>query len=188
LDQSERKCATAENDNIGALLVIWAGNGGIPTGLGVPLAPITLVCESMAHKNLCNPESRDTMKTISGRFAISAGCAAVILLVVGACSTHPIPTARLSKSAFITAGDTNVWLAATGKSVSVVDVDGAVPEYPQGPVELAPGPHKIKLKCNDNISEQDLTVAAGEIYQFSVYVVADDHHTEGRLQRIKPAS
>ena len=128
------------------------------------------------------------MKTISGRFAISAVGAVAALLLITACSTHPIPTARLSKSAFITAGDTNVWLAATGKSVSVVDVDGTAPQYPQGPIELSPGPHKIKLKCNDNISEQDLTVAAGEVYQFSVYVVPDDHHVEGRLQRIKPAN
>jgi hypothetical protein len=122
------------------------------------------------------------------RFAMSAVGAFAVLLMLTACAGHPIPQARLSKAAFITAGDTNIWLIATGKSVSVAEVDGVVPEHPQGPIELAPGPHKVKLKCNDNISEQDITVAAGEVYQFSVYVDPDDHHVEGRLQRIKPAS
>ena len=127
------------------------------------------------------------MNRISGRIATSTVCAFAVLLM-SSCATHPIPQARLSKSAFITAGDTNVWLAASGKSVSVVDVDGAAPENGQGPIELSPGPHKVKLKCNDNISEQEITVAAGEVYQFSVFVDPQDHHVEGRLQRIKPAA
>ena len=116
---------------------------------------------------------------------MSAACA-VAALLVSACASQPIPQARLSKAAFITAGDTNMWLIATGKSVSVAEVDGVVPDKPKGPIELAPGPHKVKLKCNDNISEQDITVAAGEVYQFSVFVDPQDHHVEGRLQRIKP--
>ena len=121
------------------------------------------------------------------RFAKSAVCAFAALLMCS-CAAQPIPQARLSKSAFITAGDTNIWLAASGKSVSVAEVDGVAPEHNQGPIELAPGSHKVKLKCNENISEQEITVAAGEVYQFSVYVDPQDHHVEGRLQRIKPAS
>jgi hypothetical protein len=121
------------------------------------------------------------------RIATSVVCAFAVL-TVSSCSTHPIPQARLSKAAFITAGDTNVWLTATGKSVSVLEVDGVAPEHSQGPIELAPGSHKVKLKCNDVVSEQEITVAAGEVYQFSVYVGPEDHRVEGRLQRIKPAS
>jgi len=126
------------------------------------------------------------MNLTSGRLAHSALCA-LALLAVTACATHPIPTARLSTSAFITAGDTNFWLTfgAGGKSVSVVEVDGAAPEHSQGPIELSPGTHKIKLKCNDLISEQEITVAAGDVYQFSVLVDPHDHHVEGRLQKIR---
>jgi hypothetical protein len=128
------------------------------------------------------------MNNTAGHFAMSAVCALTVLCMLTSCSTQPIPQARLSKSAFITAGDTNVWLAASGKSVSVVDVDGVAPEHSQGPIELSPGTHKLKLKCNDNITEQEISVAAGEVYQFSVFVDPQDHHVEGRLQRIKPAA
>jgi hypothetical protein len=128
------------------------------------------------------------MNNTSGRFALPAVGAFAVLVMLTACATHPIPQARLSKAAFITAGDTNIWLIATGKSVSVADVDDVVPDHPQGPIELAPGPHKVKLKCNDKITEQEITVAAGEVYQFSVFVDPQDHHVEGRLQRIKPAA
>jgi hypothetical protein len=136
----------------------------------------------------CHPELGNSMNRKSGHFAVSAACAVAALLVMTSCATKPIPQARLSKSAFITAGDTNLWLAATGKAVTVVDVDGATPEHNQGPIELSPGTHKVRLKCADNVSEQEVTVAAGEVYQFSVLVDPRDHHVEGRLQRIKPAA
>ena len=63
------------------------------------------------------------MNNTSGRFALPAVGAFAVLVMLTACATHPIPQARLSKAAFITAGDTNIWLIATGKSVSVADVD-----------------------------------------------------------------
>jgi len=127
------------------------------------------------------------MKRHSGRIVSAAACALVTVSTLASCAAHPIPQARLSKSAFITAGDTNIWLAASGKSVSVVEVDGAVPQNPNGPIELAPGIHKVKLKCNDNISEQEITAAAGDVYQFAAFVDPNDHHVEGRLQKIRTA-
>jgi hypothetical protein len=111
--------------------------------------------------------------------------AAALALMLGGCVAKPIPQARLSKSAFITAGDTNTWLIASGKSVSVVEVDGTAPENSKGPIELAPGAHKVKLKCNDVLSEQEITAAAGDVFQFSVYVDPNDHHFEARLQKIR---
>lgn len=125
------------------------------------------------------------MNSTVRRPILVAVSAAAFALALGGCAAKPIPQARLSKSAFITAGDTNIWLIAGGKSVSVVDVDGTAPENSKGPIELAPGPHKVKLKCNDVISEQEITAAAGDVFQFSVYVDPNDHHFEARLQRIR---
>jgi hypothetical protein len=119
------------------------------------------------------------------RFAISAACSFALVLVITSCAAKPIPQARLSKSAFITAGDTNMWLIAGGKTVTVVDVDGTAPENSKGPIELSPGTHKIKMKCNEVLSDQEITVEAGDVYQFSVYVDPTDHHVEGRLQKIR---
>jgi hypothetical protein len=125
------------------------------------------------------------MSETPARLVSSALCALALLLAMSSCATHPIPQARLSHSGFITEGDTNFWLIATGKAVSVIDVDGAAPEHSQGPIELSPGIHKVKLKCKDTISEQEITVAAGDVYQFSVFVDPNDHHVEGRLQKIR---
>jgi len=119
------------------------------------------------------------------RCATAALCSLAFALVITSCAAKPIPQARLSKSAFITAGDTNMWLIAGGKTVSVVDVDGTAPENGQGPIELSPGTHTIKMKCNEVVSDQEITVAAGDVYQFSVYVDPNDHHVEGRLQKIR---
>jgi hypothetical protein len=125
------------------------------------------------------------MSETPARLVSSALCALALLLAMSSCATQPIPQARLSRSAFITQGDTNFWLIATGKAVSVIDVDGTAPEHSQGPIELSPGIHKVKLKCKDTISEQEITVAAGDVYQFSVFVDPNDHHVEGRLQKIR---
>jgi hypothetical protein len=125
------------------------------------------------------------MSETPARLVSSALCALALLLAMSSCATQPIPQARLSRSGFITEGDTNFWLTATGKAVSVIDVDGAAPEHSQGPIELSPGIHKVKLKCKDTISEQEITVAAGDVYQFSVFVDPNDHHVEGRLQKIR---
>src|ERR1700719_4113020 len=103
------------------------------------------------------------MSQTPARVVSSALCALALLLGVTSCVTHPIPQARLSSSGFITAGDTNFWLIATGKAVSVVEVDGVAPEHSQGPIELSPGIHKVKLKCNDRISEQEISVVAGDV-------------------------
>jgi hypothetical protein len=125
------------------------------------------------------------MSETPARLVSSALCALALLLAMTSCATHPIPQARLSSSGFITEGDTNFWLIATGKAVSVVEVDGVAPEHSQGPIEMSPGVHKVKLKCKDTISEQEITVAAGDVYQFSVFVDPNDHHVEGRLQKIR---
>jgi len=123
-------------------------------------------------------------RTVTRGLLVAVSAAAVAFVLSG-CAAKPIPQARLSKSAFITAGDTNIWLIASGKSVSVVDVDGTAPENSKGPIELSQGPHKVKLKCNDVISEQEITATAGDVFQFSVYVDPSDHHFEARLQKIR---
>ena len=72
-------------------------------------------------------------------------------------------------------------------TISVVEVDGVPPANSYGPIELSPGPHVIKLKCSDNVSEQKIDAAAGEIYEFAVVSGGRPSACRGSLIRTKAA-
>jgi hypothetical protein len=169
-------------------------NGGGPSRRHAELSVVDdtvwkLPKASRRTTHRCVMNQGNTMNLISVRLVRSGLCALALLLAISSCATHPIPAARLSTSGFITEGDTNFWLTfgAGGRTVSAVEVDGVAPEHAQGPIELPPGIHKVKLKCGDIITEQEITVAAGDVYQFAAFVDPHDHHVEGRLQKIRSA-
>jgi hypothetical protein len=108
------------------------------------------------------------------------------LLLCASCATQSVPPERSDKVAVITSGSTNFFLATNFMpTISVVEVDGVAPTNSYGPIELSPGPHIVKLKCSDNISEQKLDAMAGEIYEFAVVSGRRPSECRGSLTRTK---
>jgi hypothetical protein len=86
----------------------------------------------------------------------------------------------------ITSGSTNFFLTTNFMpTISVVEVDGTVPGNAYGPIELEPGPHLVKLKCADNISEQRIQAAAGEVYEFVFVAGRRPSECRGSLGRMR---
>jgi hypothetical protein len=112
-------------------------------------------------------------------------CAVVL---IGGCATQSVPKERLNKVAVITSGSTNVWtFLSTAPSISVVEVDGVRTENSYGPIELEPGPHKIKMKCGIHANELEITVAAGDVYEFAIAMGGRIAGCEGSLVKVKSA-
>jgi hypothetical protein len=106
------------------------------------------------------------------------------LVLCAACATQSVPKERLDSVAIITSGSTNLFLATKfGPVISVAEVDGVPPEKRFGPIELAPGPHKIKMKCDRNETEREWTVSAGEVYEFSIVMLGGA--CEGDLVKVR---
>ncbi|WP_444906212.1 hypothetical protein ACJJIR_16835 [Microbulbifer sp. SSSA008] len=85
-----------------------------------------------------------------------AGCAA------------SIPKEDLEKSAFIRAGSTNIWsITSGGSTVSLTAIDGLPVNTKNGPVAVSPGKHTITMSCAGNENDFELTVKAGEIYEYT---------------------
>src|SRR3569832_415798 len=99
--------------------------------------------------------------------SLSAIATLAILLLAG-CATQSVPSERLNHVAVVTSGGTNLWTLGRMPTISVVEVDGTTPANAYGPIELVTGPHKLKMKCGCNITETQDTVAACEVYEFSV--------------------
>jgi hypothetical protein len=118
--------------------------------------------------------------------SISAIATLATLLLAG-CATQSVPSERLNQVAVVTSGGTNLWTLGRMPTISVVEVDGAAPANAYGPIELAPGPHKLKMKCGGNITETQVTVAAGEVYEFSV-VMGGPGGCQGSLYRVRSAN
>jgi hypothetical protein len=94
-------------------------------------------------------------------------CAAVVL--VSSCATHMIPKDHLTENAFITSGDNNIWTAVSFFGmVSVVDVDGVVPKHSQGPIELTPGPHNVRLRFQGRDVVKLINAEPGDVFEFAV--------------------
>jgi hypothetical protein len=109
-----------------------------------------------------------------------------VVLTVCSCATQSISKDRLTQSAFITSGDTNIWTAVSFSGVvSVVDVDGVVPEHSQGPIELTPGPHKVSLKYQGRVVVREINAAAGDVYEFAVMMGGSS--PGGDLVKVKSA-
>lgn len=117
--------------------------------------------------------------------SLSAIAALAILLLAG-CATQSVPSERLNHVAVVTSGGTNLWTLGRMPTISVVEVDGTPPANAYGPIELVPGPHKLKMKCGSNITETQVTVAAGEVYEFSV-VMGGPGGCQGSLYRVQAA-
>jgi hypothetical protein len=109
------------------------------------------------------------------------------VLLCAACATQSVPPERADKVAVITSGSTNFFLATNFMpSISVVEVDGGSPSNTYGPIELSPGPHVVKLKCSDNVSELKIDAVAGEVYEFAVVSGGRPSQCRGTLVRTKP--
>src|SRR3569832_1737174 len=93
--------------------------------------------------------------------SLSAIATLAILLLAG-CATQSVTSERLNHVAVVTSGGTNLWPLGRLPTISVVEVDGTPPAKAYGPKELVQGPHKLKMKCGGNITETQVTVAAGE--------------------------
>lgn len=114
----------------------------------------------------------------------------IITLLVAAtlsgCATGPVPPRTPSKVALITAGHFRGG-TSFGRDISVLEVDGKPTDRPYGPIELVPGAHSVTMKCGDTVKARPLTVAAGEVYQFSIVTVPGVKGCSGSLTRVRPA-
>lgn len=104
----------------------------------------------------------------------------------GGCATESVPRERLEEVAVVTSGSTNAWtFLKFTPTISVVEVDGVHTDKAYGPIELAPGPHTIKMKCGENITERNVTVTAGEVYEFALAVGGGIPGCQGSLVRVR---
>ncbi len=122
------------------------------------------------------------MKTNPSRIALTA---MVVTLMVG-CVATPAPDHELKNVALIMSGDVVSYASAdVGTRISVVDVDGKPAKKPYGPIELAPGTHTVTLKCDGSLKTSTVTVAAGEVYQFSRLTTPGVKGCVGSLARVR---
>ncbi len=120
------------------------------------------------------------------RYCIASIAVAVTLL--GGCAMQPVRTDRLDKVAIITSGNTNAKAVARFRPiVSVVEIDGKPVDKPYGPIELAPGPHSVTMKCGDSTKTGSMTVAAGEVYEFTFATTPGVPGCVGSLSRVRSA-
>src|SRR3569832_551229 len=117
--------------------------------------------------------------------SLSAIATLAILLLAG-CATQSVPSERLNLVAVVTSGGTYLWNLGRMPTISVVEVDGTPPANAYGSIELVTGSHKLKMKYGGNITETQLTVAAGEVYEFSV-VMCGPGGCQGSLYRVQAA-
>jgi hypothetical protein len=113
----------------------------------------------------------------------------VLSILVSACTTTSVPAEHLKSVAVISAGDTNLRLMGQFKSrVSVLLVDGVVPEHPHGPIELALGAHEIRLRCGATVAYQKIIAEPGEVYEFGATVDVDSGKCQPELRLTSPAN
>lgn len=93
---------------------------------------------------------------------------ACLLLFLFGCATQPVPREALTTSAVFTSGSVNVWsLTSGGSRVSLVSINGEAVDKPNGPVVVPPGTHKVVMACGGSPNEFEITVAAGEVYEYA---------------------
>ena len=120
---------------------------------------------------------------------ITKHCIATIAVtLIAGCAMQPVRTDRLDNAAIITSGSTNVkGVARFRPMVSVVEIDGKPVDKPYGPIELAPGPHSVTMKCGDSTKVSSVTVAAGEVYEFAFATTPGVQGCVGSLSRVRSA-
>ena len=91
--------------------------------------------------------------------------------------------------ALISSGD-NYFTGNTrfGPEISLVEIDGKPVDRPYGLIELQPGTYSVAMKCGDTVKTRTVTVAAGEVYQFSMITLPGVRGCAGTLSRVRPAS
>lgn len=113
----------------------------------------------------------------------------MVAMLAAGCAAPPAPGERLKGVALIASGDTvSFSFAGSVPDIVVVDVDGSPTDKPYGPIELTPGPHTVTLKCGDTRRPTNLTVKAGEIYQFNRVQAAGGKGCIANLSRMRSAS
>src|SRR4051812_21738438 len=113
--------------------------------------------------------------------------AALAALWLAACAAPPAGKPRTM--AIIMSGDFWSYSAqGIGSRVSVIDVDGQPVKEPRGPVELTPGRHAVNLACDGVASPHTVSVAAGEVYQFSARTRPGVKGCTGTLTRVRTAN
>jgi hypothetical protein len=116
-------------------------------------------------------------------FRFSMATAALALLLAG-CAAPPAGKPR--SGALIMSGNFMSYSAqGVGNRVSVVDVDGKPVTEPYGPVELAPGRHTVNIACDGATTPHTLSVAAGEVYQFTARTRPGAKGCTGALARVR---
>lgn len=120
---------------------------------------------------------------------ITKHCIATIAVtLIAGCAMQPVRTDRLDQAAIITSGSTNLKAVARFRPmVSVVQIDGKPVDKPYGPIELAPGPHSVTMKCGDSTKTSPVTVAAGEVYEFEFAAAPGGKGCVGSLSRVSSA-
>ena len=122
------------------------------------------------------------MKTT--RFCVATTMLATLLLA--GCAAPPAGNRNPRSVALILSGDVVSYSSpGFGARVSVVDVDGKTVKEPYGPVELAPGRHTVNIACDGANTPHTLTVAAGEIYQFTARTKPGAKGCTGALARVR---
>lgn len=122
------------------------------------------------------------MKTNPSRIALTA----MAVTLMAGCAAAPGPGHELKNVALIMSGDVVSYATAdVGTRISVVDVDGKPVKAPYGPIELEPGTHTVTLKCDGALKTSTVTVAAGEVYQFSKLTTPGVKGCVGSLSRVR---
>lgn len=109
------------------------------------------------------------------------------IAVLSGCATGPFPGRTRSDVALITSGHFR-GTTSFGREISVLEIDSKPTDKPHGPIALAPGAHSVTMKCGDTVKTQMVTVAAGEVYQFSMVTVPGTRGCTGRLSRVRSAN
>jgi len=114
-------------------------------------------------------------------------CIMIAATALSGCATGPFPSRAASKVALITSGHFR-GTTSFGPEISVVEIDGKATDKPHGPIMLLPGVHTVTMKCGDTINVRPMTVAAGEVYQFSMVTTPGVRGCSGSLTRVRRAN
>ena len=132
------------------------------------------------------------MQTNAGnghRVAIRTALIIAAGMILFGCAAPPAPNDRLRSVALVTSGDTvSFAFAGSVPAIVVVEIDGSPTDKPYGPIELKPGPHSVTMKCGDSLRSSNLTVRAGEIYQFNKIVSPGVKGCVASLSRMRSAN
>ena len=142
-------------------------------------------CAAVLQRDIFDAQVEDI--THRGSYPMKALLIACLLIFLFGCATQPVPKEALNTSAVFTSGSVNVWsLTSGGSRVSLVSINGEPVDKPNGPVVVALGTHKVVMACGRNRSEFEITVEAGEVYEYA-YGIEGASGCRGGLVKVKEA-